>query len=221
MLTERRAGWIGLDVALVLVACFMFRMRRKPFWIVVLPLALLYCSYLGVFWNAQGTLAQPARAVRSISDPNSRDQASNEYRFAEAYDLRLNIRANPLTGLGFGRPYVFYVPLPDLSFWVFWHYIPHNQVFWVWMRVGPIGFAMFLSVLGIAIVHGVQMLKIASRTRASPYLVAVVGALLMIPSFAFVDIAFTNIRICMLLGLALGTVGVWHRLEAQADEVVR
>lgn len=218
MVTQRRAGWVGLDLSLILLAAFMFRLRRKHFYLLVLPLALLYCGYLGAFWNSEGTLAQPARAVRSISNPNARDQSSNFYRYVETTDLRLNIKANPVTGLGFGRPFVFYIPLPDLSTWVFWHYIAHNSFLWLWMNTGTAGFCAFLFLIGSGIVRGVQMLKRSTRSRSAPYLVALVSALLMIPSYSYVDVSLTSIRICAMLGLTIGVIGVWPRLTGSDED---
>ncbi|HZS21202.1 MAG TPA: O-antigen ligase family protein [Pseudonocardiaceae bacterium] len=217
MATQRRAGWVGLDLALLLLAAFMFRMRRKHFFLLVLPLTLLYCGYLGVFWNSEGILAQPARAVRSISNPNARDQSSNYYRYTETADIRLNIRANPVTGIGFGKSFIFYIPLADLSSWVFWHYIAHNSLLWLWMYTGPIGFIAFLSLIGNGIVRGVQILKRSTRSHSAPYLVALTSALLMIASYSYVDVSLTSIRIAAIFGLTLGAIGVWPHLSV-SDE---
>ncbi len=140
MVTERRAGWVSLDVGLILIAIFTFRLRRKVFYFVVLPLLVVYAGYLGAFWNATGTLAQPARAVRSINDPDQRDLASNLARMLERQNIRLNIRAHPLTGLGFGNQYTFYLWMPDASGWPLWHYVAHTQLLWLWMQMGPVGF---------------------------------------------------------------------------------
>ncbi len=217
MATERRAGWVGLDLALILLAVFMFRLRRRHFYLLVLPLTLLYCGYLGAFWNSDGTLAQPARAVRSISDPNTRDQASNYYRYVETTNIRLNIKASPVTGLGFGKPFVFYLPLADLSSWIFWHYIAHNSLLWFWMYAGPIGFMALLFMIGSATVRGVQTLKQSTRSHSAPYLVALISVLLMIPSFSYVDVSLTSIRIAAMFGLTLGAIGAWPYLSG-SDE---
>ncbi|HLZ70676.1 MAG TPA: O-antigen ligase family protein [Dehalococcoidia bacterium] len=215
MLTGRRAGWVGLDVALILLAVFMFRLRRAHFYLLVLPLALIYCGYLVTFWNAQGALAEPARAVRSISDPEGRDLSSNLYRQTETGDVRQNIHAHPLTGLGFGQPYVFYIPLPDLSWWPFWHYVPHNAMLWLWLKTGPAGFVAFLTLIGVGIARGVQLLKQRSRSESAPFIAALVSGLLMVPIYSYVDIGLTSVRLCAFLGLALGVIGVWGRKSAE------
>ncbi len=146
---RRRAAFAILAVGLLLFCGFLLRLRPRVFWRVVPPVALLCALYLVVFWNQNGTLAQPARAISSQFTPDPRDAASNNYRLVERYDIILNIQRAPLTGLGFGQQYIMYVPLPDLgSTWPFWHYMTHNAVLWVWMKDGALGFAAFWWLLG-------------------------------------------------------------------------
>ncbi len=218
MVTERRAGWVSLDVALVLVTIFVFRLRRKVFYFVALPLMLIYVGYLAAFWNATGPIAQPARAVRSINDPEGRDEASNYARISERLNIQLNIRSRPITGLGFGQQYIFYVPMPDLSFWPLWHYVAHTQLLWLWMKAGPLAFITFLTICGAAIVRGVQLLKLSSNDQSAPYLVAVVCGLLMIIVYSYVDIAFNSPRVMALMGFVLGVIGSWGTDAATARE---
>jgi hypothetical protein len=209
MVTERRAGWVSLDLGLVLIAIFVFRLRRKVFYFLVLPLMVLYIGYLGAFWNASGPIAQPARAIRSINDPEGRDQGSNIYRMVERENIRLNVRAHPATGLGFGKEYAFYLSMPDLSWWPFWHYIAHTQLMWLWMKMGPLGFIAFLTVCGAGTTRGVQLLKSASNSRSAPYLVAIVSALPMLLVYSYVDLALSSIRVMALMGFVLGVIGMW------------
>lgn len=218
MLTERRAGWVSLDVGLVLIAIFIFRLRRKVFYFIVLPLVLVYAGYLAAFWNGTGPAAQPARAVRSINDPEGRDFSSNLYRMAERANIRANMRAHPLTGLGFGQQYIFYYPMADLSWWPFWHYIAHTQLLWLWMKMGSLGFVTFLTLTGAGIVRGVQLLKREANQRSAPYLVTIVSALLMLVVYSYIDIALNSVRVMTLMGLALGAVGVWGHEVARSRE---
>ena len=211
LVTERRAGLVALDVALMIVALLIMRLRARLFLVVVLPLAIVYCGYLGVFWNSTSSLGQPARAVRSISSPDPRDASSNDYRVLEAINIRLNIKAEPLAGLGFGKPITFYVPLPDLSFWVFWHYTTHDSFLWVWMEMGPLGFIAFLTLMGATLLRGVQLARHANQSRAAPIVIALSCAVVMVLVFAYVDVALTSVRICALLGVAMGVIGTWGK----------
>jgi len=216
--TERRAGWAGLYIALLMLALLIARYRRRLLIWGVLPLALLFCGYLAIFWNSNTTLAQPVRAIRSISSPDQRDLSSDNYRILEAFDLRINIKSAPVTGLGFGRPFTFYVPLPDLSFWPFWHYITHNGVFWIWMKMGPAGFIAFLALIAATIARGTQLMRRAARTPAAPALTALIASAIMAIVFAYVDVSLTSIRICALLGLAIGVIGAWGKSPALIGE---
>lgn len=217
MVTERRAGWIGLDVGMILLAIFVFRLRRKLFFFVVLPGLVFYVGYLAAFWRAEGPIAQPARAVRSINDPEGRDINSNLARMLETANLRINIHANPVTGIGFGRKYIDYTGEFYLGWWPFWHYMAHNSVLWIWVKMGTFGFFVFLAWLGAGVVRGVQLLKQAANDRTAPILAALVSALTMLVVYFWVDLGMTNPRAMAVLGLVLGLIGMWGR-EAAAQE---
>jgi hypothetical protein len=62
-------------------------------------------------------------------------------------------------GLGFGRPYTFYTPLSNLSFWPFWHYETHDAVLWLWMDGGLPTFFAFWWVMGAGLYWGGQELS--------------------------------------------------------------
>jgi hypothetical protein len=211
MLTQRRAGWVTLDAGLALIMIFTFRMKRRVFYFVVLPLLVVYMGYLATFWNASGPIAEPARAIRSINDPEGRDVASNWTRVVERANVRLNIKANPVLGLGFGKEYVFYYNMPDLSFWPFWRYIPHNGVMFLWMDMGPLGFITFLTLAGAGIVRGVQVLKRSTNDHSAPLLVALVCFLPMFMIFCYVDVGINVTRTTLLFGFVLGVIGTWGR----------
>lgn len=131
---KRRAAFAVLFIGIIAFVLFALRLRPRLFWKSVLPLSIIGALYLALFWHNTGTLGQPARAVSSIISPDARDAASNTYRTLEKLDIIINIKSSPLIGLGFGSAYNMAVPLPDLSFWRFWHFTTHNSVLWVWMK---------------------------------------------------------------------------------------
>jgi hypothetical protein len=158
-LMQRRAAWPVLFFGLVVLAIVLLRLRPKTFWRVVPVVSLLVAGYLAIYWNQTGTLGQPARAIRSQIAPDPRDASSNQYRLIEHYDIVANIRTARVMGLGFGQPYAFYIPLPDLSYWIFWHYESHNSVLWLWMDGGIPVFFTFLWLAGSALATGGQELS--------------------------------------------------------------
>jgi hypothetical protein len=184
----------------------------------VLPLGLIYLSYLAVFWHASGPIAQPARAVRSINNPEGRDISSNLYRMLERANIRLNVKDHPITGLGFGQPYVFYYGMPDLSWWMFYHYTPHNGVMFLWMNMGPLGFITFLSLIGAGMVRGIHVLKRLGNDHSAPFLVALVCYPLLFIVFSYADIGIMSTRLTAVLGLALGVIGMWGKEVSEASD---
>jgi len=81
---------------------------------------------------------------------SERDRLSDDWRILENQNITLNIQSAPITGLGFGRPYRYFVPQPSLddTGFVYWSYITHNAIFWVWMKMGLLGFISFWYLMG-------------------------------------------------------------------------
>ncbi len=211
MVTYRRAGFAALVIGLVFLALILLRVNTRLFMKIVPATALIFAIYVGAFWGCDyGALCQPARAIYSQFDPNARDAQSDQYREIERYDLILNIQANPVTGLGFGQPYTFYIPLPDLSFWEFWHYIPHNEILWVWVKMGMFGFMGFWWIIASALYRSgrlTQALSAAGDYKARALLAAAACLIVMQMTVSYVDLGLTSDRIMLLLGVMLGVIG--------------
>jgi hypothetical protein len=157
---KRRAAFVVLAIGIVVLTIFLLRLRPRLFWKVVPPLAVLFGIYLALFWRDSSVIGQPARAISSQFTPDARDYASNLYRFIERWDIIFNIQSAPITGLGFGQQFRFFIPVPDVgSNWPFWHYTTHNAVLWVWMKDGAIGFLTFLWLLGRGVFDGARAVE--------------------------------------------------------------
>jgi len=144
----RRSGIIVLLVGLLVIALVLFIVKRRAFFANALPLLVVAGLFLGLTWNAAGMVGQPARAIRSLYEPDPRDAASNFYRLLETYDITATLQSDPLLGVGFGREFLMVAMLPDLSWWPFWRYETHNSVLWIWMKLGVIGYVVFWSIIG-------------------------------------------------------------------------
>lgn len=148
LIMERRAAFPVMGVGVIALLVFLLRLRPRQFWKYVPPLALICAIYLAAFWHNTSVLGQPARAIASQFSPDYRDLSSDIYRAVEKADIIFNIQSAPITGLGFGQQFQMYIPLSDLSFWPFWHYMTHNAILWVWMKDGIAGFVAFWWLLG-------------------------------------------------------------------------
>jgi hypothetical protein len=213
LVTQRRAGSIALAIAFVLMSIPWVVRHRKAFMLILLPGLFAASVYLPVFWNNTGILGQPARAVRSLTEPDARDASSNEYRDQEAINVRETIRTDPLFGVGFGRPFLFVVPLADLSWWPFWHFQPHHNVLWVWLKVGAPGFTIFCVLMfGSLALASSRALTLADPTLITFTYVAIASVVTSLV-FCYVDLGLTNGRVTVFLGVVLGVLAVLRHID--------
>lgn len=214
--TERRAGIIVLLIGLLVIALTTLFVRRRAFFLAAAPVLTIAVLYLGLFWNASGVLGQPARAIKSLYEPDPRDAQSNLYRLLENFDIEQTIHSDPILGVGFGRPFLMVASLPDISWWPFWHFETHNNVLWVWMKTGLIGYVLFWVMMGGAISRAAYAAKRLNdptlRCAALFCLCAIVGTLV----FAYVDLGLVSGRVTVLLGTSLGILAVVERIDANS-----
>ena len=211
--TQRRAGYIALFVGFAAFALVWLVCHRKAFFMIVVPAMVAIALYLPVFWNDTGLLGQPARAVRSLSAPDERDASSNAYREMEKVNVRETIMSDPILGVGFGRPFLFIIPLPDLSWWPFWRFQPHHNVLWVWLKTGAVGFTLFWMMMlgGIALAANRAKILIDPTTRSFAFVAMAALAITLV--FCYVDLGLTNGRVTMYLGTILGALSTLHLIK--------
>jgi O-antigen ligase len=216
----RRAAWFvlgGGGLVLAIIAAKHLPWRR----LLVLRVGAVVCvvlvAYLPAYWNKTGGLAQPARAIRSVIAPGTRDAASDLYRVQEDANLKVNIREGGPLGRGFGVPIDYPLPIVDISdIDPFIAYIPHDGVLYVLMRMGIVGGIAVWSLIGIGIIGACRLARTRERELAA--LGALVAGILIGYVFeAAIDQGFFFYRIAFLIGTLLGTVEAARRLSAQRD----
>jgi hypothetical protein len=211
--TNRRVGVIVLLVGLLSVALMLFVVRRKAFFVAIVPILGATALFLALTWNASGIAGQPARAIRSLYEPDTRDASSNIYRVIETFDISETIHESPIFGVGFGREFHMVVQLPDLSWWPFWRFETHNSVLWIWLKTGVLGYVAFWILLGSAMSQAAfatrQLSDHSLRVAALFGLVALVAVVV----FGWVDLAFVSGRTTVFLGTILGMLSVLGRVD--------
>lgn len=217
---ERRMGNVVVMIGLVLVVALAYKLlhtRRSIILRVVLVTALIAPIYLGAAWNSSGIVAEPARAVKSLIQPNDRDADSNDYREIEARNVKYNIQINPILGRGYGKPIIFYDDLPYIGdIFAFWNITPHNTILWVWMRLGFVGFLAFWFLVGRSLIGSM----LVTRQLSDPYLrsvgVLVMAGLVMWVAVAALDMGLVNFRASIIVGMFIALVSQLPALE-QSD----
>jgi hypothetical protein len=211
--SERRAGQIAVIVAFLAASLVFLRANRKAFFLISVPVILAFSLYLPVFWNNSSTFGQPARAVRSLFRPDPRDASSNLYRDMEKLNIYTTIRAgtNALFGVGFGRPFIVVVQLVDVSYWPLWMYETHNNIMWIWMKVGPVGFIIFWTLMGSGLMRASYLTRTLRTREGQVFGLFALAGIVITLVFCYVDLGFTGPRVPVFLGTLLGTLGVLER----------
>ncbi len=213
---QRRAGYVALAVAILALGLLSQWFNRRVFWSVLPPLVLILVIYTGIFWNSTAPVAAIAREIRAVIAPveGSEEQSSNEYRDLENTNILYTIKQSPLTGVGMGQKFLIIVPMPDISFFVWWEYFTHNSVLWMWMQAGVGGFVAMLVLVGTAISLGVRTVFLAppGNMRAAAFWST--SYLLMHFTFAYVDMSWGSDSM-IFLGLHLALINTLDRIIAQ------
>ena len=210
---NRRADYVallvGIGVAWALIIVIKPASRR------ILVPALVFCVLLGgayvlAFQHASGPLGLPANAVISVFKPSAtdaRDTASNLYRTIEDYDLKFTESQSPILGYGFGKPFLQPQVLPDVAqIDPYYLYIPHNNILWIWMRLGPLGYFALWNLIGSGIVFGCLIARRLKNPELRTFAIFTVAALVMEVIVAYSDYQFYFYRNVIYVGILLGTL---------------
>ena len=206
--TNRRAGTAAFVVVvplLFLSAYISLPRRRTLSAFLGITLSVLGLIYYRIFQNSDSTIAQPARAIHSQFQPDQRDLESNQYRTAENANIMYNVKANPL-GYGYGKRMVITVPMADISkIYAFWDLLPHNQILWIWMRVGWQGFTAFWIMIGAILMHCGSVLRrtdIYVEAKALALYCSLITVMLLL--FGLFDLQLSNYRDMLYSGFCAG-----------------
>lgn len=221
---ERRADYIALVVGAMVAWVLIFAIKkhaRTALLTGLITFLVLGAIYVAIFGNSSGGWASPARAVVSIISPSStdaRDASSNLYRTIEDFDLKYTAKQDPLFGFGFGKEFLQPQILPNiLSEDPVYLLIPHNTIYWIWMRLGMIGyFALWLLFGGIIIrgCHIARQLKDPYLQLAAIYIVAVTVMEVVV---AYADYQLFAYRNVIYLGLLVGMLLKLPALDEQKE----
>jgi hypothetical protein len=220
---SRRTAFLILyaGVAAILAVAYVgMPERRRVLKGLNLVVGVAVAIYLAVFWSYGGTLGQPARAVHSAVAPDTRDLASNQYRYIENSNLQFNIHATRSVGKGFGIPINYgYATIVDLSKAdSMIPYVPHNGVLYVWYRLGIIGEIVLWSMVGFVILAGCRLARRQSRELAALGAIAVCAILAYVFQ-GYNDLGFSWLRIAIFMGFMLGALEAAQSARADLGRV--
>ena len=218
---NRRAGtaaFIVIVPLLILAAYQALPVRRRLIAVLSVVGLTLFAGYYATFKNSDSLIAQPARAIKSQFQPDPRDASSNAYRDAEDADLMATIHSAPVQGYGYGKRMFHAVPIADISKqYEWWDVMTHNQVLWVWMRVGTLGFLAYWMMVSAILICAARTVRNPSADLETK-VVAVVAMLIVgaLQVFGLLDLQFSNFRDMLFTGLWAGVAAALPGLALSA-----
>jgi len=217
------AAFIVVIPVLLLVAYRGLPSRRKLVLGIGLSALVGLALYYPSFKDRAGALAEPARAIQSQFAPGARDKSSDDYRIAEEADLYATIKAEPLLGYGYGKPMFHVAPIADISAeYPWWDIMTHNQILWIWMRVGTLGFVVFWLMIVSIVFYATGMLRAEASTpeiKAGAMLALLTTCSLLI--FGLLDLQLSNFRDMLFSGFWIGILAALPRMTTTADSDAR
>lgn len=219
---QRRAGTLALILAIMITGFLVFavaKWRRKQLALLAILAFLLLPPYVVLFGESNSLIAQPAHSIASLWRPSDRDSSSNVYRDLERENLKINIVNAPIVGQGYGKPIPIHVIFPDLtSIFDLWAFIPHDTIFWVWMRLGIFGFIAFWFWAGRSVLVATH----AAVTLREPYHkgIAILTVAMMAGwlAIAVVDMGLVDFRSTVIIGAFTGLAAKLPLVEKGALE---
>lgn len=208
---NRRAGTAAFVIIIPLLTLAAYQAlpaRRRLIALLAAVSMVAFAGYYTAFRHSGSILAQPARAINSQFEPDPRDASSNAYRDAENADLMATIHSTPVQGYGYGKHMLHAVPIADISKdYEWWDIMTHNQVLWVWMRVGTFGFLTFWIMISAILIAAGQVIR---HENADLEIKAVaIGGMLIVGAltvFGLLDLQFSNFRDMLFAGLWAGVI---------------
>jgi len=215
--SQRRASFIVLIIAIGLMTLLLYRESRKLFWTLVPAMGLVGIMYLAIFWNNTSSAGLPAQAIKSViaeDQASAKDRSSNIYRDIENINASYTIHQQPLTGVGFGQPFYFLVELPDISNYIWWEYVTHNSIAWIWMKTGVGGFLALLFFIGTAVMTGIRVLWRMPRNDMSAIAVTAILYIIMHFIYAYADMSWDAPNM-VYVGVMMGLINSLERIVDQ------
>ncbi|HXJ80466.1 MAG TPA: O-antigen ligase family protein [Candidatus Methylomirabilis sp.] len=209
---QRRAAYAALLAGSVVVWTLAFiaaapqgRARLRTIMRLAVP---LFVGYVLAFSTDAAFIARPARALVSLIYPDPLDKVATDsglYRSIENRALVFTAMQHPLLGWGFGRQFLQPLTVPDISATDrYYLYIPHNTIYWVWMRLGIVGFLALWYLFGAIAARGALIAKHVRDPYRQGIAIFVVAVSIMELVVAAADLQLSALRNVLYVGLLAG-----------------
>lgn len=216
---QRRATYASFMVAITAVVFLLPTLKRIQFLKYLLPILAILLIYGFAFWNNNSTAGRPVQMIKSgfvvpDKEVNFEDYSSNLYRANESYNLARTVVNNTVLGTGFGKRYDQPIPLIDIRF-TLRDYIPHNQIYWVLVKMGAAGFFAFWFFFNCFVAKGTQVFIRLSDPYLKVITMVIVIAVINQMVVSFYDLQLTYYRSMIYLGCLMGLLPVIEHIDKE------
>jgi len=218
---QRRATYASIMASGLVFFMLMPKMHKVRLSKALAVFGVLFGIYLAIFWNSYsraGAIAQQFKATvtEEAGTRGQKDITSTLYRKSESFNLATTIRHAPVIGIGFGK--AFERPLkPWGSVFPLSDFIPHNQIFWIFAKLGIVGGFCFWFMFNT---YALQGTLVFYRLK-DPYLKAVCAVCVIAIAnqlvVSYVDMQLTFYRNMTILGVLMGTIQILDRWTSTAS----
>jgi hypothetical protein len=211
----RRAAYASFMVSFATFIVLLPGLIRWKFLKSALPFLIGILIYGAIFWNygsEHNPVARPVQMIkagfeRPTLEENARDYYSNLYREQENYNLAATVVNNPVKGVGFGKKYEQPIPLVDIHF-PLRDYIPHNEIFWVLVKMGGVGFLAFWFFFNCFVARGTKVMLRLEDPYLKAISVFIIIAVINQMVVSYFDLQLTYYRNMIYLGCIMGLLPV-------------
>ena len=225
---QRRATYGSLIISITALLVILPAIKRVQFIKYFLPVLAILSIYGFMFWNDTGsTIGRPVQMVKSAfiepeMETNFSDYSSNLYRDNENYNLAHTVVNNTVVGTGFGKRYDQPISLIEIRFSLR-DYIPHNQIYWILVKMGAVGFFAFWFFFNCFVTKGTQLFIRLDDPYLKAITLVIVIAVINQMVVSFYDLQLTYYRSMIYLGCLMGVLSVIVNIDkeqkSQADSI--
>lgn len=218
---QRRASYASFMVCISLLIVLLPTLKRITFLKFFLPVLFILLLYGGAFWNNDGTFGRPVQMIKSgfvepEKETNFEDYSSNLYRDNENYNLARTVVNNPVLGTGFGKRYDQPIQLIDIRFSLR-DYIPHNQIYWLLVKMGGVGFFAFWFFFNSFAAKGTQLFMRLNDPYLKAITLVIILAVINQLVVSFFDLQLTYYRSMLYLGCLMGLLSVIDNIDSKEN----
>ncbi|HEY6952536.1 MAG TPA: O-antigen ligase family protein [Bacteroidota bacterium] len=213
---QRRAAYAAI-VPMMLVLVMLLPQKQR--WMLVkngFVIFIVVVLYAVVFWDSESRIASPLKLIKTGLG-NDRETAgeryySNLYREYEKYNLAVTAQTSPIIGIGFGNKYEEPMKLANIPF-PLRDYIPHNEVLWLIVKTGAVGFTLFWFFLNSFACNGGRVVMNLRDPYLRAVVVVAVAAVIGQIVVSYYDLQLTYYRNMVYLGAMMGLVPAVESIE--------